>query len=93
MHPHLDVEESFNPNLASDPFKWIPQGLFYDLRDLSNENAPVIDQVSGFSNQQMFNAFQSTIFTLADYRAKLLQQNPTNQISAFVTNLFNQYHY
>ncbi len=25
--PHIDVEENFNPNLNSDVFKWIPQGI------------------------------------------------------------------
>lgn len=45
-----------------------------------------------FINQQMFNAFQSTIYTLQDYRVKLLQQT-SNPTSGFVTNLFAQYHY
>ena len=33
----MDVEENFNPNLSSDPFNWIPQGLFYDLNDTRND--------------------------------------------------------
>lgn len=45
------------------------------------------------TNQQMFTAFQSNIYTLADYKAKLILQNPTNPTSNFVTNLFFQYHY
>ena len=36
-HPNIDVVENFNPNLASDVFRWIPQGLFQDLRDPANE--------------------------------------------------------
>ena len=91
-HPHLDVEEFFNPNLPSDPFQWIPQGIFHDLRDPANEtNFPVPDQVSGYSNQQMFNAFQSDIYTLQDYRIKLIQQN--NSQTSEIINLFNQYGY
>lgn len=91
-HPHLDVLEGFDPDLPSDPFQWIPQGLFHDLMDINNETNPVFDQVSGFTNQQMFNAFQSDIFTLQDYRYKLLLQNGNNQ-AAEVTSLFNLYHY
>ena len=95
-HPHLDAEENFDPNLSSDPFKWIPQGLFYDLWDNRNDfifdPTMVDDQVSGYTNTQMFNAFQSNIYTLQDYKTKLLQTT-TNPTSPFVTNLFNQYHY
>ena len=95
-HPHLDVEENFNPNLSADHFEWIPQGLFRDLNDNSNEQKAtggfVNDNVSGYTNQQMFNAFQSTIFTLQDYRLKLIQLNPNNQ-STEITNLFADYHY
>lgn len=95
-HPHLDVEENFNPNLASDPFKWIPQGLFYDLKDTRNDflfdPTMVNDQVSDYSNQQMFNAFSSSITTLGLYKTNLLLQNGNNQ-STQVTSLFSQYGY
>ncbi|MEJ7693184.1 hypothetical protein [Daejeonella sp.] len=95
-HPHLDVLEAFNPNLQSDPFQWIPQGLFHDLRDTSNEikpnTGPVNDGVSGYTNSQFFNAFQSDIFSLQDYRNKLLLQNGNNQGSQ-VTSLFSEYNY
>lgn len=53
----------------------------------------VDDNVSNYTNQQMFNAFQSSIFTLQDYRVKLIQQNPTNPTTPQVTNLFSQYGY
>ena len=92
-HPHIDVEENFNPNLGTDPFKWIPQGVYQDLRDNTNETGiPVIDQVSAYTNQQMFNAFQPNIYTLQDYKLKLLQTT-SNSTSSFVPNLFAQYHY
>ena len=70
-HPHIDVEENFDPNLGTDVFRWIPQGLFLDLRYPANEIAgngsPFIDIVSGYTNAQMFSAFQSSINTLQDY--------------------------
>lgn len=95
-YPHLDVEENFDPNLLSDPFKWIPQGLFRDLNDNANEQKAtggfVNDNVSGFTDQQMFDAFQNTIFTLQDYRLRLIQLNPNNQTTQ-ITSLFGDYHY
>lgn len=96
LSSHLNLLENFNPNSATDPFKWIPTGLFYDLKDITNEQKPtggfVNDNVSNYTNRQMFNAFQSTIYTLQDYRLNLIQQNPNNQ-STQITSLFSDYHY
>ena len=92
-HPHIDVVENFDPNLGTDVFRWIPQGLFLDLRDFINETGtPIVDQVSGYTNAQMFSAFQPNINTLQDYRLRLLQTT-VNPTFASVTNLFAQYHY
>jgi hypothetical protein len=96
-NPQLDALENFNPNLGNDPFHWIPTGLFYDMMDNTpNETVAngfsVNDNVSGYTNAQMFNAFQSTVYTLHDYRIKLLQQT-TNPTSGNVPNLFLQYGY
>ncbi|MEO7044031.1 MAG: hypothetical protein ABI091_01900 [Ferruginibacter sp.] len=33
LSSHLNLLENFNPNSATDHFKWIPTGLFYDLFD------------------------------------------------------------
>lgn len=96
LHPHIDVVENFNPDLSSDPFKWIPKGVFQDLRDVTNEQKAsggfVNDNVSNYTNQQMFNALLYNIYSLQDYKAKLLLQNNNNQ-SVQVTNLFTNYHY
>ncbi|MEO7800627.1 MAG: hypothetical protein ABIR81_01435 [Ginsengibacter sp.] len=91
-HPHLDVEENFNPNLTVDNFEWIPQGLFHDLRDPTGETAPVLDQVAGYTHAQLFNTFQSNIYNLQNYRLRLLQTT-TNTTSSQVTALFSQYNY
>ncbi len=69
------------------------KGLFYDLKDSRNESIPVADMVSGFTNQQMFASFQSTITKLQDYRLKLIEQNISNPTINQVTNLFAQYGY
>lgn len=49
-------------------------------------------QRAEYTNQQMFNTFQSNIYTLQDYRVRLLQTT-TNPTSGFVPNLFSQYDY
>lgn len=86
--------EDFSPYRTNDHFHWIPQGLFYDLKDTRNEQkatgGPVDDNVSGYTNQQMFNAFSSSTTTPGSYRTNLLQQNGNNQ-STQVTSLFTQY--
>lgn len=92
-YPHIDVLEYFDPNLSTDSFKWIPKGLMLDLMDNTpNEVVPVIDNVNGFTVQQLFNALQSDVTTLQQYRLRFIQQNPNNQTAA-ITNLFAQYHY
>jgi len=91
---HFNLLEDFDPvNRPNDPFRWIPQGLFYDMIDVRNENVPVVDQVSGYyTNQKMFIAFSSSITTLGSYKTNLLNQNGNNQ-STQVTSLFSQYGY
>ncbi len=67
------------------------------MEDLIDNGEPpstgVNDQVSGFTIAQMFSALQSSIYTLQDYRLRLIQQNPANPTTPQVTNLFSQYHY
>lgn len=96
LNSHQIALENFDPNLSTDHFKWIPKGLFYDLLDPANETLlagnPVNDYVSGYTNAQMFSTFQSNIYTLQDYRARLLQ-TVANTTSSQVTGLLTQYHY
>lgn len=96
LSSHLNLLENFSPYRTGDPFHWIPTGLFYDMFDTRNEQkatgGPVDDNVSGYTNQQFFNAFSSNITTLGSYRSNLLQQNGNNQ-STQVIYLFSQYGY
>ncbi len=95
---HLNVLENFAPNVTGAHFSWIPVGLFYDMMDDRNDNTAtprivnIDDQVSGYSNKEFFNAFSSSITSLASYKANLLQQNANNQ-STQVNSLFSQYGY
>jgi hypothetical protein len=92
-HPDIDVLEYFKPGLLTNPFHWIPKGLMEDLIDNTpNEVFPVIDNVSGFTISQLFNALQSDVTSVQQYRARFIQQNPNNQTTN-ITNLFAQYHY
>jgi hypothetical protein len=96
LSSHLNLLEEFSPYRTDDPFHWIPTGLFYDMFDMRNEQkatgGPVDDNVSGYTNLQMFKAFSSGITTLSGYKTNLLQQNSNNQ-SVQVIYLFSQYGY
>jgi len=90
---YMNALENFDPNYSSDPFHWIPKGLINDLMDTTpTETFPVTDNVSGFTILQLFNALQSDITSVQQYRTRFIQQNPGNQTTN-ITNLFAQYHY
>ena len=93
--PHINVLEGFNPNLVNDPFRWIPKGIYLDLNDNGSERfatSLINDQVSGYTNQQMFQAIESDVRSLQTYRDRLLSKNGNNQ-AVQVQNLFHQYNY
>lgn len=61
--------------------------------DVQNETSiPVNDQVSGFTNAQLFNSIQSDVKSVQQYKLRFQQQNPNNQ-TIQITNLFSQYGY
>lgn len=94
LSSHLNLLEDFDPSRTGDPFHWIPKGLMYDLMDTRNEPGPhpVVDGVSNFTIAQLFNALQSNVTTLQQYRVTFQQQNTGNQTIP-ITNLFAQYGY
>jgi hypothetical protein len=75
--------KNFYQNLTTYIFHWIPKGLYYDMIDDRNDflfnQSAVHDEVSGYTNQEFFNAFRSNITTLQGYRDNLLQLNNNNQ--------------
>jgi hypothetical protein len=94
-HPHIDVLETFDPGLLTYSFHWIPKGLMLDLMDNTpNETygTGLPDQVSGYTNQQIFNALQSDVKSVGDFKARLLQQNNNSQ-QVQVDNLVQFYGY
>lgn len=90
--------EDFSPLRTNDPFRWIPQGLYYDMIDARNDfgvSADVllpVDLVSDYTNQQFFNALSSDISSLPVYRERLISLNPNNQTDN-LRSLFSFYGY
>jgi hypothetical protein len=93
---HLNYLEDFSPFRTGDPFRWIPNGLFYDLVDDRNDRGfdptAIIDAVSGYTSQQFFNALETDITSLPAYKQRLLQQN-NNAQAPQVIQLFGQYNF
>ena len=96
LSSHLSYLELYDPNRAANPFRWIPEGIFYDLIDTRNEPSPVLDGVSNttvrFTNAQIWNALDADIRSMPQYRDRLIGENPNNQI-AQVRALFAEYNY
>ena len=92
-HPHIDVLENYVAAYTPDPFHWIPKGLMYDLIDNGEPTAftNVNDLVSGYTIAQLFAALQSDVTTVAQYKARLLQQNPGNPTNSNLNALFTSY--
>lgn len=66
---YIRALERFNPTLSGDINRWIPKGIFHDLIDAGNEptSTLVTDNVSGFTNGQLFSCINATSpFVLKD---------------------------
>jgi hypothetical protein len=98
LSSHLNLLEDFHPGRLNDPFRWIPQGVYYDMIDDRNDltvpfpRVLINDEVLNYTNLQFFNALDADINSLQAYRVRLLQENGNNQ-GAEVTNLFAAYGY
>jgi hypothetical protein len=66
--------------------------IWNNILDDRVESSPVIDNVSGYTQQKFFNALQSDVISIPLYKARLLQQNNNNQQSN-VDILFQSYNY
>jgi hypothetical protein len=94
LSSHLNAIEDFSPNRILDPFRWIPEGIYYDLIDNRNDNnfnvILPIDNVAGYTNLQFFNALDNDVRSMPQFRTRFLSENGFNQA---VINLFTEYHY
>jgi len=93
LNSYLNAVENHNPNLGTDPHRWIPQGICYDLIDNRNDAGfPIIDIVNAYNTALCFAALQNDIRDIAAFRNRLLEQNANIQ-QAEVNALFNEYNY
>lgn len=95
---HLTFLENFDPNRSLDPNAWIPKGIMNDLIDTRGEQIPIKDDVNRgfFTNQMIFNALQSDVNFVQEYRDKLMEPLPQplkNEFWIPVRDLFAQYGY
>jgi hypothetical protein len=89
--------EDFSPNRTADPFRWIPEGIYYDMIDDRNDFAvsgpPLpIDNVLNYTNQQLFQSLGPNVKSMPQYRNRLLLDNGNNQQNQ-VIQLFLNYGY
>jgi hypothetical protein len=94
---HLNAIEDFSPNRLNDNFRWIPEGIYYDMIDNRNDfvvsGSPLpIDNVSNYTNQQLFQALDPDVRSMPQYKARVLLENSNNQSTQLI-ELFDQYHY
>jgi hypothetical protein len=94
LSSHLNAIEDFSPNRTIDPFRWIPEGIYYDLIDNRNDNnfnvILPIDNAASYTNLQFFNALDTDVKSMPQFRTRFLAENGFNQA---VINLFTEYHY
>ena len=87
--------ENYNPKreLFLDPNRWLPKGIFNDMMDPTGNEPPqsqIVDNISGFTNQQFYQALQNDVNSMSDYKARFLQQNNYLQQTQ-INELFNEY--
>jgi len=87
---HINAIEDFSPNRANDPFRWIPEGIYYDMFDARNEFNPIVDGVNGYTNLQFFNALDVDVRSMPQFRQRLFLETGFNPA---VVNLFTEYNY
>ena len=93
LNANYAAAESYNPTNLNAIWRWIPEGLCYDLFDTRNDaGAPILDNATGFTINQCFNALQTDVQSIPAFRDRLLQQNGNLQQTQ-VTQLFQQYGY
>ncbi len=96
LSSHINLLEDFDPDFINDPFHWIPQGIYYDLIDDRNDGAVpsprnnIRDEVNTYLNSQFFNALDGDVFSIPQFRNRLLQEN-SNRQAIQVNNLFTDY--
>jgi hypothetical protein len=101
LNSNLNLLEDFDPNIPVNlsPFRWIPDGLYYDLMDDRNDinavprRVDLNDDVSSYTNSQFFLALNQNITTLPAFRTQLLNNNINSNQAVGVNRIFTFYGY
>lgn len=82
----LEIDINEEPN-------HIPEGLYHDLIDNTNVNDFVIDNVSGFTQEQIFSGFTSDIRSVEEFRLYLINNHLDGSGNTLIqlNDLFNSY--
>jgi hypothetical protein len=66
---HAEQNQLFS---GTRPFRFIPNGLFYDLMDVDGNRfgTELFDRVSGFTTQQIFNLMRSDVRSMQEFKVR-----------------------
>ena len=90
---NLKYLEEFDPSITApvDYFGWIPIGIINDLMDSNVDQAPVVDNVSGFTYTEIQSALLNKPSTLLEFKNLLKNIKPSQ--STQIDQLFTSYGY
>ena len=85
--------EEFDPNIVppDEMFNWIPVGIINDLMDSNVDPLPILDNVSGFTYQEIQTALYNKPVTVLDFKNSLKSIKPLQ--ASQIDNLFSSYGY
>lgn len=72
-------------------FNWIPVGIINDLMDSNVDPLPILDNVSGFTYQEIQTALYNKPVTVLDFKNSLKSIKPLQ--ASQIDNLFSSYGY
>ncbi|MHA4845772.1 hypothetical protein ACX0G7_16480 [Flavitalea antarctica] len=96
LNSNFNLLEDFSSGRLNDQFRWIPQGIYYDLFDDTNDfdrpgrRVDLVDVVSSYSNAHFFNALDDDIVDMPSYKNRLLNENGNRDASG-VNIIFDFY--
>lgn len=90
---HAKYLEEFDPTLRApiDYFGWIPVGLINDLIDSDTDPFPIVDNVSGFTYQEIQTALLGKPSSVNDFKNQLKSLKPGQSLQ--IDQLFSSYGY
>ena len=61
----------FSPNRMNEVFRWIPEGIYYDMSDDRNDfpfgRVLIDDQVNVYTSQQLFQSLDPDVKSMPQY--------------------------